>query len=271
MQPHEVLGVSATASEDEIRKAFREAAMRWHPDRNPGPEASARFQEAVAAYEALRGRRPVPGPRGAPANPGRRKRRRGEDVEVFVGIDEALAASGGMRTVRYERLGPCGACGGLGGGTGAHCPGCRGSGLQTLVRLGLESTIRCEVCGGDGVLPADPCSRCDDAGTVEEAVARRVQVPSACEDGGRVRHNGEGNRGLVGGRDGDLRVVFRVGRQDLQLDIAAEAGSAIHVDAETGRFRVKVPTAATTGTRLRLRGKGWEGGDLYLKLTLVGA
>ena len=269
MDPHAVLGVDAGASEEEIRRAFRKAALRWHPDRNEAPEASARFQEAVTAYENLRGRRPSTAAGSVRPNPGPRRRRRGDDVEVFVGLDAPAAMTGGARSISYVRLGPCGACGGLGGGTGASCPGCGGNGLQTLIQLGLESTIRCEVCGGSGVLPADPCERCDDVGTLEETVARRVEVPASCEDGHALRIHGAGNRGLVGGRDGDLRLVFRVGRHDLHLDVFAERGERIEVDAETGRFRVDVPQRARTGTRLRLAGKGWGGGDLYLRVRVA--
>lgn len=268
MDPHRVLGVPPGADEDAIRKAFRKAALRWHPDRNPAPEASARFQEAVAAYEALRGRRPVGTPDAARKAPGPRRRRRGSDVEIYVGVPEELARSGGTVTASYERLGPCGACGGLGGGAGARCPGCRGGGLQVVVQLGLEATIRCEVCGGGGTLPADPCARCEDEGTLEETVARRVEVPPGCEDGHAQRLAGEGDRGLLGGRDGDLRVVLRVGRHDLLVDRSAERGQSVEVDAETGSFVVRVPARARTGTRLRLRGKGWGGGDLYVRLTL---
>lgn len=266
MDPYRVLGVDPSADDDTIRRAFRKAALSWHPDRNPAPEASARFQEAVAAYEQLRGRRPTPGPRTE--NPGPRRRRRGEDIDAFVGVDLATARSGGSVTLTYERLGPCGGCGGGGSGPGARCPGCAGSGLQTLLQWGLESTIRCEVCGGDGALPSAPCERCEDQGTLEEVVARRLPVEPGARDGDHLRLRGEGHRGLEGGRDGDLRVVFRVGRQDLLVDAHASRGSTVLVHAETGSYRVKVPLAVRTGTRLRLPERGWNGGDLHVRVTL---
>ncbi|MCP4804156.1 MAG: J domain-containing protein [Proteobacteria bacterium] len=269
MSPHEVLGVPAGADEDAIRKAFRKKALQWHPDRNPSPEATTRFQECVDAYETLRGRRAAP-PIEPPVRTERprRARRRGADVDLSFRV--ASSARGRDARLQVERDDICTACDGPWVGT--TCPGCLGSGLQkvlqTLLRIGLESTIRCEVCGGAGLLPPDDCTACYETGVVGRSDWVTVPIP---RDGSFVHLAELGLTGLSGGRRGDLNVTVEL---TPGLDVAvpqdvASSGGRIHLDTPAGPIRLRIPAGSRTGQRLRLRGRAADGTDLQAVLRLT--
>ena len=264
MSPHEVLGVPPDADEDAIRKAFRRQAMRWHPDRNPSPEASARFQDCVAAYEALRGRRAAP-----PIEPVRTterpryRRRRGADVTRTVRAVES--ARGAAFVLRFERGVRCPDC--PEAWAGSSCPGCLGSGRQTILqqlgRIGLESEIRCEVCGGEGLLPPEPCGTCGETGIVTTSAREVLRLP---HDGSFVHAPGAGHEGLSGGRAGDVGVgVTWSAGLDLPVaaDLAARGGTQ-RVETPRGPVQLRVPAGVSTGQRLRLAGQAEDGSDLLV-------
>ncbi len=291
MDPYKVLEVPDGASHEEIRAAFKAAARRWHPDRNRVPEAAARFKEAVAAWEILgeeRSRRSYDRYRAAPKpadhQPPPGDPLPGEDVRVDLTVDLATALSGGEARVEYLRQAPCPACEGQ---IGEHlrCPGCAGSGFQEVLHFIFRSTIRCEVCGGSGAIPNEPCGRCEDSGRIEEAVLRKVQVAQASTEGSEILVKGAGQGGLRGAPCGDLRILLhvrgderiRIEGRDLVMGLPLTlgetlVGARVVVETPFGRLRVRVPAGRPGGSRLRVPRKGLPGdppGDLYLELALV--
>ena len=246
---YEVLGVERSASETEIKKAFRRLARQLHPDANPDdPTAEDRFKELAEAYEVLSDaeRRQLydqyghDGLRTGGYQPhfedfgsfgdlfsaffggfgGRSGPRQGADVATQVAIDLAEAARGTSRDVHYEVVERCEHCHGNGAEPGTPirtCPTCGGTGqLQQVMRTPLGQMVRtsaCGTCSGDGRVADTPCGVCAGEGVV--AAERRVEVdiPPGISDGQRIRVGGRGHAGESGAPAGDLFVHVHV-RED---------------------------------------------------------
>jgi molecular chaperone DnaJ len=241
---YEVLGVARDASADEIKKAYRRLAHKYHPDKNPEPAAEERFKEASMAYEVLSdpdkrkkydrlgaaafGGARGPGPGGVPPNFGdvfseifgdffgrrdKREKKRGRDRAYSLAVDFRTAVFGGERLIDVMRTQPCRDCGGTGAEPGTApqlCHACGGSG-ELKVQQGLFSvTKRCAYCKGRGRIIRKKCKNCEGAGIIDRKAQLKVHVPAGAGEGTVVRYAGEGEPGLNGGSAGDLRVVLRV-------------------------------------------------------------
>jgi molecular chaperone DnaJ len=247
---YELLGVERTATEAEIKKAFRALARELHPDVSEDPDAEERFKEVVEAYEVLSSpeRRELydrfghAGLRGQGFTPtsfdpgtlgdlfsaffgddlfgvGGRPRgaARGADIAAEVAIDLVDAARGVEREVALQVAVPCGTCGGSGADPGTQpvqCPVCAGVGrVQQVSNTVFGQFVRaqpCPRCRGTGRVVEHPCESCDGNGQVVEERKLAVEIPAGIHDGQRIRLGGEGHAGEPGGRAGDLYVLVRV-------------------------------------------------------------
>jgi molecular chaperone DnaJ len=250
---YELLGVQRTATDGEIKKAFRRLARELHPDVSEDPNAEERFKEVVEAYEVLsnaerrdlydrfghaglrsRGFTPTSFDFGTLGDlfsaffgddlfgVGTRAGRsaRGGDVAAEIEIELAEAATGVEREVPFRVAVACSTCHGTGAEPGTSpttCPVCGGVGrLQEVSNTVFGQFVRtqgCRRCGGAGRVIEHPCPTCEGAGRVIDERKLTVEVPPGIHDGQRIRIGGEGHAGELGGRAGDLYVLVHV-RQD---------------------------------------------------------
>jgi molecular chaperone DnaJ len=243
---YEILGISRDASAQQIKRAYRQAAVRWHPDRNPDDEeAEARFKEAAEAYSVLSdsdkrarydrfGHQGVSGAGFSGFDPStfgdfadilgdffgfgdifggaRRRRTRaqaGADLRYELSLTLEEAAFGTKQTLQIPRLETCATCSGSGAAPGSQpvtCSACGGRG-QVRFTQGFFTVARtCPQCRGEGRVNKDPCPDCEGAGRIEMLHKVEVDIPAGVDSGNRLRLAGEGEHGSHGGPTGDLYV-----------------------------------------------------------------
>jgi len=246
---YEVLGVPRAASQDEIKRAFRQLAREHHPDVNKDPSAADRFKIINEAYQVLgdperrarydrgdflaAGRPDGRGPFGAGpfedlfdmffgqasgARPGTEPGpERGSDLRVALEITLEEAAHGVERTLSLVREETCPACFGTGAEKGSApetCPTCRGAGQVRYSRQtpfgSFQQITTCPECRGAGKVVRRPCRECRGRGRVDAKRDIAVAVPAGVDDGTRLRLAGEGEAGMRGGGRGDLYVDLRL-------------------------------------------------------------
>lgn len=246
---YEVLGVSKSATDVEIKKAYRRLAMKHHPDRNKDDAgAESKFKEAKAAYEVLKDsekrgtydRFGHDGPRAGSGGQGGfgaegfgdifgdvfgdifgGARRGGGGPQVFRGadlgydlkLDLETAVTGDSVEIDVPTQVSCETCSGSGAKQGTRpvtCSACGGVG-QVRMQQGFFSIQQaCPACKGVGTTITDPCTKCHGRGRVRKIRTLSVKIPGGVDDGDRIRLSGEGEAGRNGGPAGDLYVELRV-------------------------------------------------------------
>ena len=243
---YETLGVEKNATDEEIKRAYKKLARKFHPDLNPGDvEAETRFKEINSAYEVLSDperrsrfdRFGTDQPQGADfgagfgdifeaffggnggfgGGGGRSGPPRGEDLEAHVDLELEDVVFGGEREVTIRTAVRCEPCDGSGAAVGTSpdtCAECGGAGQVRRVRqsvLGqMVTATACPSCGGLGQTIATPCGMCEGQGRTIEKRTYSVEVPAGVDDGSTLRLTGRGAAGPRGGSNGDLYVHVRV-------------------------------------------------------------
>ena len=247
---YKVLDVPKTATEADIKKAYRRLAMKYHPDRNPGDhEAEERFKEAKEAYEVLtdaqkRAAYDQYGHAGVEAAAaGARGRanaadafsdifgdvfgdifgaaRRGAHAQVFRGADLRYeleldlheAVFGHTVEIEVPKLVECETCHGSGAAKGSNpqtCETCGGSGQVRISQGFFQLQQTCPKCRGAGTIIRNPCDSCFGQGRVRRTRKLSVKIPPGVDSGDRIRLAGEGEAGRNGGPPGDLYVEVNV-------------------------------------------------------------
>ena len=247
---YEVLGVQKGANDDELKKAYRRLAMKYHPDRNEGnEEAEAKFKEAKEAYDVLSdsqkrqaydqfGHDAVsnsagaggPGAAGAGfgdifdsvfgdifgggmGGRGGERVYRGADLRYDLEMSLEDAVNGSTIKIRVPKMVGCHTCNGSGakkGSTPADCPTCNGMG-QVRMQQGFFSVQQtCPQCRGRGELITEYCSDCGGDGRQRSEKSLKVNIPAGVDTGDRIRLSGEGDAGEMGGPAGDLYVQMEI-------------------------------------------------------------
>lgn len=241
---YEVLGVGRDADENELKKAYRKLAMKYHPDRNVGDtKAEERFKNIKEAYEILSdpnkraaydqfGHAGLNGGMGGAGaqgfsdafsdifsdlfgmrGGGRSSVHRGADLRYNLEITLEQAARGAETQIRIPRQEVCDTCHGSGAKPGTSpktCPTCNGHG-QIRMQQGFFSIQQtCSHCQGSGKVVSDPCGDCHGAGWVKRQKTLSVRIPAGVDEGDSIRLTGEGEAGANGGQAGDLYIVIHL-------------------------------------------------------------
>ncbi|MDF3009985.1 MAG: cytochrome biosis protein [Burkholderiales bacterium] len=266
---YKILGVARGASEDEIKKAYRKLARKYHPDVSKEANAKERFQEVAEAYETLRDKEK----RAAYDSLG--SFRPGQDFRPPPDWFDRFGAGRAedLRDVDlsdlFESMGIFGRAAGRRGGFGRNIP-IPGEDYEITVRIGLEEAFR----GTERAFQLN-------------GHELRARIPRGATDGQRLRLRGKGGPGANGGQAGDLYLqialephpLYRASGHDLEIEVPlapweAALGAQVDVPTLEGRVSMKVPPGSKGGQKLRLAGKGLPrpgsgAGDLYAVLNIV--
>ncbi|MCK7675108.1 molecular chaperone DnaJ [Corynebacterium pygosceleis] len=283
-----ILGVDRSASDSEIKKAYRKLARKYHPDVNPGEEAAEKFREASLAYEILTDpeKRRIVDLGGDPAEQGGGGGGgggfggfgdifdaffggggggRGPQSRVQPGADALLrtritleeAFVGVRKEITVDTAVLCEECSGSGSASGAKpvpCQTCSGSGeLQEMQRsfLGNVMTSRpCPTCQGTGDVIQDPCNRCHGEGRCKARRDLVVTVPAGIDDGMRIRMAGQGEVGPGGGPAGDLYVEISVQQHAVFSRQGDDLHLTVRVPMVDAALGTEVNTESLTGEPL---------------------
>src|ERR1700704_337342 len=287
---YEVLEVGRTASDVQLKAAFRKLAMQYHPDRNPDDDSEHKFKEINEAYEVLKdadkraaydrfGHAAFEHGGGAGGNfgadfgsafsdlfegifgmggqRGRSGRERGADLRynMEISLDEAFA--GKAAQLRIPTSVACEACSGTGAKPGTkpkQCPTCAGSGRIRHAQGFFTLERTCPACQGRGQVIDSPCPTCSGAGRVTRERMLSVNIPPGVEDGTRIRLSGEGEAGVRGGPGGDLYIFLSLGSHQFfqreGADLHCRVPISMVVAALGGEF--EVPTIDGNNSRVKV-------------------
>ncbi|WP_428566711.1 MAG: DnaJ C-terminal domain-containing protein [Solidesulfovibrio sp. DCME] len=299
---YKLLGVSKTAGQEEISKAFKKLARKHHPDLNPNdPEAEKKFKEFNEAYEVLKDpeKRKLYDSLGPNWQHGQNFQRpsgfegggysfNGQqfDAGAFSDFFETIFGGAGGGRTRYERGGNFsdlgggfGGFGGFGGG-GGYAPGpTRGSDANATLELTLEEAYK----GGAKAITLQEQAIGPDGSPRLGTKTLNVNIPAGVREGGKIRLSGQGNPGRAGGKAGDLylkvkilpHALFKLEEGNVILDLPlapweAALGAKVRVPTLDGAVEMHIPAGSSSGRKLRLSGKGLGGqgkrGDQLVRL-----
>jgi molecular chaperone DnaJ len=333
---YQTLGLKQGATEDEIRKAYRRLARKYHPDLNPGDKASEdRFKQVSEANDILsdpkkkamydqygfysdqgvpgggqgfpgagqghpnmgfggfdfgdaaRGR----GPGFEPPDGGgfsgkfgdifsqffkggqkhtRQQPEHGSNLEYALSVDFWRAVKGTQVKLNINRQESCANCHGTGseGGQNIVCPSCNGTGSVTQQAGAMRFDLSCPKCEGTGRLK-NKCRVCHGDGRLTKTESVEVRLPPGVSSGDRLRVQGKGNAGTMGGAAGDLYITVRVedhaffhrDGDDVRINVPvtvweASLGAKIEVPTIDGKALLKIPMGTQSAQKFRMREKG---------------
>ena len=294
--PYTVLGLHASASLEDVKRAYRRLAMRWHPDRNPSLAAESEFKRVKEAYELIldpqryrqwqqRSASATPPKRPAPPEPAAA----GDDITQALSLTLEEAAHGCAKSIELERNSRCAPCHGSGRIQHTHsilCAQCSGLGR---VRGDSRGSRLCQGCGGRGYLRESLCAECAGSGGQKKRRTLSVKVPPGILHGERLRLARQARHGADGeGAAGDVyleirlapHALFELQQRDLHCTLPVSifrllSGGKIAVPTLSGNAALDLLpfTGQTADYRLPAHGfpkkHGRGVGDLFLQVQPV--
>lgn len=255
---YELLGVDKKASQDDIKKAYRKLAIKYHPDKNDSKEAVEHFKKLNQAYEVLGDpakRQEYDSPRKSPfenmgfgggfedifgemfgfGNNSRRRQQKPQPqkgpnrgVEIIVDFKDAIL--GTAKEIKINRLDKCQKCEGTGAGPQTYsrsCDNCNGTGSVTYQQGMMTMQTTCSKCSGSGKIRVNPCRPCSGSGKSSQTVSVKVGIPDGIVDGMQLRVAQKGDWGPAG--HGDLIVCVRVRPSDKYRRVGDDIHSQVRL------------------------------------------
>ncbi len=242
---YEILGIPKDATEEEIKRAYRKLALKYHPDRNPGDkESEERFKEISEAYKVLSdpekrhiydiyGHEGLEGQGystgfsdiddifsafsdifedffGFRSTTRRQRSRQGRSLRYDIEITLEEAFKGTEKEIVFERLEKCHYCDGIGGKGRQICPACNGMGQITKSHGFFHISTTCPTCNGEGYVLTELCPECKGSGTIRRKKKMNIKIPAGVDNGMQLRIRGEGEPGDYGAPAGDLFIVIHI-------------------------------------------------------------
>lgn len=262
---YKILGVSRTATPEEIKKAYRTLARKYHPDVSKEANAEEKFKEVGEAYEVLRDKE-----KRAQYDQFGGQFRHGQSFSPPPGWEENIGGFGqGNFSSFFENM--FGGMGGMGGGRNDNFFA-RGDDVNAKITISLEDAFN----GANKAIrrPAGATQ----TGTVN------VKIPAGIEPGKKIRLSGQGKAGH-GGKPGDLYLeiqiaphpLYRLEGKDIYLDLPitpweAALGAKVTAPTLAGKISLNIPAGARSGQKMRLKGRGLPGktaGDQFVVLQIM--
>ena len=291
---YNVLGVNENATQDEIKKAYRKLAIEHHPDKGGSEE---KFKKISEAYDTLgdenkraeydnRRNNPFANQGGNPFQDfqdffgGFKTRRRGAPdkvIEVEVSVLESYNSSD--KNITYNRNHACNTCKGS-GGQKITCNACGGAGYrQVTMGTGFLTQVfrqPCNSCSGEGEMFKSRCGTCSGSGLRSETETIRIQLPHGCDESQFFKMSGKGDfyNGIYGNLIIKIKIVpennFEKNMDDLiynaYLNFEDLQKETYQIPHPSGTLNVKIPIDFDSSKPLRVKSKGFKGGDLFIKL-----
>lgn len=293
---YDVLGIQENADQDTIKKAYRSLAKKHHPDKGGDDEV---FKKVSEAYDVLgdeskrhqydhQRKNPFSNMGGGGHNPfedmfnmfgGQPKRRNAPEKVVNINVTTIESYLGSDKEISYRRKHMCSDCNGA-GGEKSHCNMCSGSGV-IVQRMGNGMFIQmvqtqCPSCNGQGFSYTRACHSCKGNCGIEKNETIKIKLPHGIDDGQFLRLQGKGdyNNGIYGNLVIRIKVVpennFEKFGNDLiynkYLNLDDLKGDSFILPHPSGELSVKFPPVFDTSVPLRVKSKGFNGGELYVKL-----
>jgi len=293
-----ILGVSENATEDEIKKAYRSLSKKYHPDVNP--EGGEKFKEIAEAYDVLSDPQKKTNYITGKNNPfngtdfedffknmfgggGRQQARRakGPDKVIKVNISVLDSYKGVDKEFSYQRSTACGDCNGS-GGEQRGCDVCKGAGvlIQVIGSGFFQQQVRstCPSCQGKGYILTKYCNTCSGVGIKQVFETIKVSLPKGSDDGQFFKLESKGDFSQFGYGDLVLQIFveptdgFTKMNNDLIYDLFLDYNELLNehfiIPHPDGELKITTPTMFDSTKPLRIKGKGFPGGDLYLKVNV---